>query len=575
MNKLISKKKRYNNKKKTKKLRYYSLLNGGNKMQLNLSNLYLPGPSNLKLNRNDNLLRVAYNTLRTYNIKVNENDIQKHFTIFIKLVREAVKKINKNPTKDFSNDSNKLLNYFNQNYDYSEIAYLYIALKKLLNIVDSYNSLSSNKEKRKFLDEVYESNMKIHSQFDKEEAELDYIYNEIQIRKKEERQYNRQLKQQEIANLSGGFKSQIGGLATFMKVFSKVGIAMGALPVVMQIMTHNFHINIIEFITGNELMSKLKKILNKVMKRTQLEILKDKEETAKQEKFLPTEGEILKSTIQREEKETRMEINKGILKEQSTNNSAGGGKSDYLSEFIENLEGMKHRFEAHLYLNSFFTGYYLNMDEDKRIWEPYTQMLRDSDKIKELLKTNQNAGANNEDDFDKYSQILKQDFERINIEINIELFKKKKIIIQTDEDEFINVSEDGEIIDENLARLKERYNDIQSTREQEVKEKQMDKYYETLKPIMDLIGTLYDVIRPGIIKQTKQIIEDKGGKMSGLDEEGMEYLEPMNPFDLTSSIMSLTSGKYPDFAMELIPVLMASSPHLMPQFKKLMGKKKR
>ena len=52
-------------------------------------------------------------------------------------------------------------------------------------------------------------------------------------------------------------------------------------------------------------------------------------------------------------------------------------KSNSLTEFIENLEEMDNRFEAHLYLNSFFTGYYLELDDKKRVWEPYTQMLRE------------------------------------------------------------------------------------------------------------------------------------------------------------------------------------------------------
>ena len=63
----------------------------------------------------------------------------------------------------------------------------------------------------------------------------------------------------------------------------------------------------------------------------------------------------------------------------------GGKKSDSLTEFIENLEEMDNRFEAHLYLNSFFTGYYLELDDKKRVWEPYTQMLREKGKVEERL----------------------------------------------------------------------------------------------------------------------------------------------------------------------------------------------
>ena len=83
---------------------------------------------------------------------------------------------------------------------------------------------------------------------------------------------------------------------SIMGIMGKLGIVMGVMPVITQIMTNNFHINIIEFITGNELMSKLKKILSKVMKKTSSEKEKEKLEKEKTRKknmsLFPTDEDV-------------------------------------------------------------------------------------------------------------------------------------------------------------------------------------------------------------------------------------------------------------------------------------------
>ena len=123
--------------------------------------------------------------------------------------------------------------------------------------------------------------------------------------------------------------------------------------------------------------------------------------------------------------------------------------------------------------------------------------------------------------------------------------------------EVIVVFTDGILEDDELQKFLERYNDIQSTREQEIKEKQLNKYYETAKPLVDLLSTLYDILRPIFIKGSSQLIGQKMKtseigqvKPYNLDEDYRDIIEPMNPFDVLTALMSLMNGQYSDLIME-------------------------
>ena len=51
-------------------------------------------------------------------------------------------------------------------------------------------------------------------------------------------------------------------------------------------------------------------------------------------------------------------------------------------------------------------------------------------------------------------------------------------------------------------------------------------------------------------------------KPYNLDEDYRDIIEPMNPFDVLTALMSLMNGQYSDLIMESIPIIMAGAPHL-------------
>ena len=264
MIKLRTKKKVHNRKYRTKKYK------GGEKIELSLNNIFLPAPDNISLNNTDTLADIAINSLKMYNVNVSKEKLIDNFGVFVGLVKDAIKKYKFNSEQNFISESNQLLREFSKRYDNYELGVIINSLEYLIQTFNNYNNLDKNISKKEILDKTYEMVLKIHKEYDIEEEEFNSIYEKIEKNNRENQEFYDTI--------------QKGGVAKLMGMMGKFGIVMGALPVITQIMTHNFHINIIEFITGNELMAKLKKILNKIMKKNIGERLKEKREKEKKKK---------------------------------------------------------------------------------------------------------------------------------------------------------------------------------------------------------------------------------------------------------------------------------------------------
>jgi len=555
---VISKKKnnRFNGKYKSRKNN--RILVGGNKYDLTLEKLYLPSPENLVLKTDDSILDLAYNTLQMYNVDVKKEDIKNNFMKYIGLVKDAVEKVNNNYEMDYSRDSNVLLKKFSENYNNYEMIELVGALDYSVSIFSEYKSLGENKGKRLILDKIYQKKMDMMKEIDKEDQEYQETFNKLN----ESLMSNEQFYDKYDINIEhkGGAIVQKGGVASFMKAFSKFGMVMGALPIITQIMTHSFHYNIFEFITGTERENLRKKILKQVMNKGKHSGNEDEE------------GE--------EDKIKEVTSLKGFL--------------DKIEKLQEDV------YELDLYLNSFFMSYYLKKDKKEKVWEDYTDILRTKRDIKR-----------SNDPLDQ----LKSDLGKLDINLNPSfLFKKisdigeeteaeaaaeaaapaaeaaapaaepptegtdpiepnntKKAVVS---EKIINVRPDGSLENKKLERQMERYNDVQSTKEQEIKEERINEYYETAKPIVDLLGIMWDQLRGTFAEQDAEALKKAGvsSEAAAAVVKEEEVLEPMNPFDLLAALMSLSKGEYPDFAMEMLPVLMSTMPHLKGPWKKFFDK---
>ena len=637
MKRIVISKKNNKYKGKYKSRKNNRILVGGNKYDLTLEKLYLPSPENLVLKTDDSMLDVAYNTLQMYNIDITKDEIKRNFIEYVRLVKDAVEKVNNNYDMDYSKDSNVLLKKFSENYNNYEMIELVSALDYSVSIFSEYKSLGENKGKRHILDQLYQKKMDMMKEIDKEDQEYQETFNKLN----ESLMSNEQFYQKYDINVEhkGGAivqhsktKVQQGG-AALMKTIGKFGMVLGALPIVTQIMTHSFHYNIFEFITGSERENLRKNILKQVMNKGKHSGNEDEE---------GEEDEIKEVTS--------------------------------LKGFLDKIEKLQEDvYELDLYLNSFFMSYYLKKDKKEKVWEDYTDILRTKRDIKrtnnplDQLKSDLgklDINLNPSFLFKKISDIgeeteaealgemeLQQTLtpapaieipieqattKNVNILKGGEPEKAKQNMIQLEgvtntesstdpkepaaaepgaaaeppaaeaaaepvavagaaaeppaegtdpiepnntkkavvSEKFINVRPDGSLENKKLERQMERYNDVQSTKEQEIKEERINEYYETAKPIVDLLGIMWDQLRGTFAEQDAVALEEAGvpSEAAAAAADAEEVLEPMNPFDLLAALMSLSKGEYPDFAMEMLPVLMSTMPHLKGPWKKFFDK---
>jgi hypothetical protein len=249
---VISKKKNNRFKGKYKSRKNNRILVGGNKYDLTLKKIYLPSPENLVLKTDDSMLDVAYNTLQMYNINITKDEIKSNFMEYISLVKDAVEKVNNNYDMDYSKDSNVLLKKFSEKYNKFEMIELVGALEKSITIFDEYISLGTNKEKRLIFDNMYQKKMKMMEEIHNEDAEYRETFNKLNDSLMSNEQFYQKYDIQQKGGGSMAIIQKGGNMESIMKTVGKLGMAMGALPLIIQLKTHTFHYNILEYITGSE-----------------------------------------------------------------------------------------------------------------------------------------------------------------------------------------------------------------------------------------------------------------------------------------------------------------------------------